>query len=194
MEAAVELHTILGPARTTIAAIAERAGVRRATVYSHFPDQRSLFRACSGYALEADPPPDGARWSRVRDPETRLRGALEELYGYYRRNQMMLAHVIRDAPLLPVVREVSAPWQEAGRKLHQRLVTGWQVRGQRRRRLVAFVGHALEFSTWQSLAERHGLSDEEAAEAMVALVCQAGGRDPRSGGRSNAGGSRLPRR
>ena len=47
VEAAVALHTSVGPARTTISAIAERAGVERHTVYAHFPDERTLFRACS---------------------------------------------------------------------------------------------------------------------------------------------------
>ena len=41
--AAVELHTTLGPSRTTVQAIAEKAGVTRPTVYAHFPDARSLF-------------------------------------------------------------------------------------------------------------------------------------------------------
>ncbi len=49
VEATVELHEKLGPARTTISAIADRAGVQRLTVYRHFPDERSLFRACSGH-------------------------------------------------------------------------------------------------------------------------------------------------
>ena len=46
-EAAVKLHGTLGPARTTVSAIAEEAGVQRATVYRHFPDEPSLFQACS---------------------------------------------------------------------------------------------------------------------------------------------------
>ena len=38
VEAAVDLHSTLGPARTTVAQIAERAGVQRHTYYAHFPD------------------------------------------------------------------------------------------------------------------------------------------------------------
>ena len=40
VEAAVALHTAVGPARTTVQAIAHQAGVTRPTVYAHFPDAR----------------------------------------------------------------------------------------------------------------------------------------------------------
>src|SRR3954454_21616980 len=78
-EATVELHRTVGPARTTISAIAEKAGVQRLTVYRHFPDERDLLAACSPHWLGADPPPDPSRWT---DP----RSALRELYAWYRRN------------------------------------------------------------------------------------------------------------
>ena len=39
VEAAVHLHGTVGPAATTIAGIAEQAGVTRLTVYRHFPDE-----------------------------------------------------------------------------------------------------------------------------------------------------------
>src|SRR4051794_6912723 len=58
VEAAFDLHTTLGPARTTVSQIAERAGVQRHTYYAHFPQERDLFLACSGLALERDPLPD----------------------------------------------------------------------------------------------------------------------------------------
>src|SRR5215471_19726118 len=47
--ATVQLHGTLGPAATTIAAIAEAAGVTRLTVYRHFPDDAALFGACSAH-------------------------------------------------------------------------------------------------------------------------------------------------
>jgi AcrR family transcriptional regulator len=49
--AAVELHGTVGPSKTTISALAEKAGVGRPTVYSHFPDELSLFKACSSLFL-----------------------------------------------------------------------------------------------------------------------------------------------
>ncbi|HEY6582806.1 MAG TPA: helix-turn-helix domain-containing protein, partial [Rubrobacter sp.] len=49
--ATLELHETVGPALTTRSAIAERAGVGRPTVYSHFPDDLSLGIACSSLNL-----------------------------------------------------------------------------------------------------------------------------------------------
>ena len=77
-EAAVRLHQALGPAKTTISAIAERAGVQRLTVYRHFPDERALLSACSSHYAAANPPPDPEPWTRIPDPEDRLRRALAE--------------------------------------------------------------------------------------------------------------------
>ena len=82
VEATVALHDSLGPARTTISAIAERAGVQRLTVYRHFPDERSLFEACSGHWTAQNPAPDPSTWAAVDDPEERLGIALAEIYAF----------------------------------------------------------------------------------------------------------------
>src|SRR3954453_1707617 len=79
IEAAMELHGTVGPARTTISAIAGRAGVRRATVYRHFPDERALFMGCSGAWRERHPLPEPATWAGIADPADRLNAALEAL-------------------------------------------------------------------------------------------------------------------
>ena len=79
------LHGSVGPARTTISAVAERAGVQRATVYRHFPDEEALFGACSAHWIAANPLPDLAGWAAVEDPDERLRSALSELYAWYDR-------------------------------------------------------------------------------------------------------------
>src|SRR5213080_4398518 len=78
VEAAVELHCSVGPARTTVSQIAERAGVQRHTYYAHFPDERSLFLACSGLAMERDPLPDVERWLTVSAGGERVRVGLEQ--------------------------------------------------------------------------------------------------------------------
>ena len=44
-EAAIELHGSVGPSRTTMSAVAERAGVERRTLYRHFPNEADLFAA-----------------------------------------------------------------------------------------------------------------------------------------------------
>jgi Bacterial regulatory proteins, tetR family len=45
-EVAIELHGTVGPARTTLSAVAKQAGVQRHTVYRHFPTEADLFDAC----------------------------------------------------------------------------------------------------------------------------------------------------
>ena len=81
VEAAVELHGSIGPARATLSMIAERAGVQRHTLYAHFPDERSLFMACSELHLERVPPPDAAPWRSIEDRQERLRVGLAAIYG-----------------------------------------------------------------------------------------------------------------
>src|SRR6185437_13821280 len=104
-QSAVALHGTLGPARTSISAIAEHAGVRRSTVYRHFPDEAALFAACSSHWLAANPPPDLSRWQAVEDPDERLLTALEELYAHYRRTERMRENVLRDEDSVPSVRK-----------------------------------------------------------------------------------------
>jgi AcrR family transcriptional regulator len=167
VEATVALHNELGPARTTISAIAERAGVQRLTVYRHFPDERSLYQACGGHWNVEHPRPDPGPWAVVEDPAERLQLALSEIYAYFRATENMTANVRRDLPELPVLQEVAAPtvryWEEA-RALLER---GWEARGQRRERLSAVIGHAIDFDTWRSLARQGNLTDAEVAELMA---------------------------
>ena len=167
--AAVELHGSVGPARTTISAIAERAGVRRATVYAHFPDERSLFQACSGLWAQEHPPPDPARWAGIDDPEARLGAALDALYGWYEQVEDMLANVMRDAASMPILREIGAPRIAYASAVEDRLARGWGARGRRARLLRAAIALALDFTTWQSIRAR-GLERAEAVALMVNLV------------------------
>ena len=81
-EAAMELHGSVGPSRTTVSAVAERAGVQRHTVYRHFPTEADLFAACSNHFWELDPTPDAESWDSLGQ-------ALDELYAYYERNAAM---------------------------------------------------------------------------------------------------------
>ena len=170
VEAAVELHETVGMARTTISAIAEKAGVERLTVYRHFPDERALFSACSGHWSAANPPPDPASWTQIADPEERLRSALTEVYAYYRRTEPMLANVVRDAQVHPITREMAEPFYEHLERMRYVLATGWGVENERLALLLAALGHALDFQTWRSLARQQSLSDEQAIEVMVGMV------------------------
>jgi len=168
-EAAVELHGTVGPSKTTVSAVAERAGVRRSTVYRHFPDETALFAACSAHWMAANPRPDLARWAAVEDPERRLADALPELYAYYRTAEDMLANLHRDEATMPVVRE-----RFAGFHGYIGAASDVLMAGRRRRRQVrAAVGHAVAFTTWRSLAGEQNLSDAAAARLMCRLVAAA---------------------
>ena len=76
-----ELHGTIGPSRTTLSAVAKRAGVERRTLYRHFPTEADLFEACSTHYFTANPWPDFGAWGAIRDPQERLAWALDELYG-----------------------------------------------------------------------------------------------------------------
>ena len=106
IDAAIELHGTVGPARTTISAIAEQAGVRRATVYRHFPDERALMLGCSGTWAERNPVPDPTLWAAIADPAERVEAALGELYGWYEQVEPMLSRVLRDEDAMPVIAEI----------------------------------------------------------------------------------------
>jgi AcrR family transcriptional regulator len=173
VEAMVALHGEVGPARTTISAIAERAGVERLTVYRHFADDSAMFQACSAhFATEVEwPDPDG--WAGMADPAERLRAALLAFYAYYRRAERMLAHVHRDLPELPALAAVMAPWDVFVGTVRDGLLEGWlapESDKSGRARLAAAVAHALRFDTWRSLARAEALEDAEAAGLMVDLA------------------------
>jgi AcrR family transcriptional regulator len=175
IDATIELHGTVGPARTTISAIAENAGVRRATVYRHFPDERALFLGCSGTWRERNPPPDPATWAGLADSGARLEAALEALYGWYERVEPMLTAVLRDSEAVPVVKEI----QETGRRAYlaaveDGLAAGWGVRGKAARRLRATLGLALDFPAWKTLHER-GLDRSETVTVMASAVRAAAG-------------------
>jgi AcrR family transcriptional regulator len=173
VEAAVELHTTLGPSRTTVQAIAERAGVTRPTVYAHFPEVRSLFEACSAHVREAVPPPDPTSWRSISDPGERLETALRDLYGYYERLEPLLENVQRDATVMPIVAEMNAYRVRYLEEIRDLLVEGWPTRGGARWRLARAIGHALEFRTWQSLVRRQGCRTNEAAQLMATFASAA---------------------
>lgn len=167
--AAAELHRELGPARTSVAEIARRAGVERLTVYNHFPDERSLFGACQTHWLAQAPPPTPARHATIADPDARLEAVLHELYGWYRQGERTLRNVIRDAETLPALQQTLATQREALERTVEVLLKGRNARGARRRWLAAALALVLDFGTWDTLAGA-GLRDEEAAQLAAAMV------------------------
>jgi AcrR family transcriptional regulator len=175
-EAAVDLHGSLGPAKTTISAVAERAGVQRATVYRHFPDEEALFGACSAHWLAQHPLPDLEDWATVGDPDERLRVALSALYAWYESGEEMLERTTRDATLVPAMRRAVGLRRAWLTEAVATIVHGRRERGARRRRVEAAIAHAVSFSTWRSLVREQGLSVAEAVELMCGLAELAAGR------------------
>jgi AcrR family transcriptional regulator len=175
-ESAVELHGSLGPALTSISAVADHAGVRRSTVYRHFPDEAALFDACSSHWAAANPLPDLGRWAAIEDPDERLRTALGELYGFYGRTAQMLDNLLRDEETVPSVKRTFRGFRDYIAAARDILTAGRPERGRARERVAAAIGHALAFRTWQSLVREQGIAGADAADLMSRLVAAAGAR------------------
>jgi AcrR family transcriptional regulator len=186
--ATVQLHGSVGPARTTVSEIAKIAGVRRATVYNHFPTDRDLLDACSSHWFTENPPPDPGTWAEITDPAERAFVALGAMYGYYDRGREMLEKVLSDAPLVPALEEIlQQKWWPMLDGIVEILAQGWNTNGvgshptgevrvedgkvQSQRRgaevhLRATLHVALDFFTWKKLAASR-LSHDEAARLAV---------------------------
>ncbi len=173
-ESAVELHRTLGPSRTTMAAVAEHAGVQRSTLYRHFPDEAALFDSCRAHWYAGHPPPDLDGWREVAATQERLVAALTELYAWYRSTGTMLDALIRDETLVPAVGRQFGAFHARLDQAHDVLLAGRGVRGGRRARVSAAVRLSLKFETWRALCREGGLQDRQAADLMAALVAAAG--------------------
>jgi AcrR family transcriptional regulator len=168
-EAAIDLHGTVGPSRTTMSAVAERAGVERRTLYRHFPTEADLFAACSTHYFGANPWPDLGEWRAIRDPRERLERALDELYAYYEHTEPMLSNVLRDAELVDSARDAVAPLHAYLEEAAKVLTIGRPARGRRRELLTGALHHALDFPTWRSLSS-NGIGRSDAAKLTTALV------------------------
>ncbi len=167
VEAAVALHGSVGPARTTIAGVAEQAGVTRLTVYRHFVDDEALFSACSSLWLSHQQVPDPAAWSNFPDPLERLHAGLTDLYRFYRGGESMLTRIYADWDVLPDRHRKEL--EERNTFFRDALLEPFSAPG-RSGRLRAVVGHAVSFWTWRSLCHDNGLFNRDAVQAMTALV------------------------
>jgi AcrR family transcriptional regulator len=167
-EAAIELHGTVGPAGTRISEVARRAGVQRVTVYNHFPDDASLFAACSAHWRALHPGPDPAAWAGIEDSGSRLRVGLRELYAWYRETESMTANVLRDMERLPALRTLveggRGRYLEAARRILAEPRAG---DGRGRARVDAAIAAAVDFHLWRALSP---LGDGDAAELAAGLV------------------------
>lgn len=171
VEAAVRLHGRAGPRATTLSDVAAEAGVTRATLYRHFPDEGTLFAACSAHWTSQQRLPDPSTWVADPSPAVRLRTALRDIYRYYAEGADMLRHVTADHEALP-------PWmqrqnEEEATRLRDALIGMLDVPRGRRLLVAAVAGHVLDFTTWDSLVTRHGVRSDQAVELMAGLVEEA---------------------
>jgi AcrR family transcriptional regulator len=176
-EATMRLHERVGPAATTVSAIAEEAGVTRLTVYRHFPDDASLVIACSGHWAALHPRPDPGNWAAITDPVMRLRTALSETYEWARTAAPMMTKIYRDLEVLPAfVGELLAEDEHVRVTV---LAKGFRVRGRSARRLDAALRHALHIRTWESLCLDGALGTDDATDIMLGAILAAVGHQPR---------------
>jgi len=167
-QAAVDLHQEIGPLATTVTAIAHRAAVGRPTVYAHFPDEQTLFAACTAHYFAVHPAPDPTTWMQEPDPTTRLILGLTELYRYWAEIEVMAARVLGDHRVAP--ERVGQGFVAFLGRCHDVLAQGWPVTGAPRRRIRAAVGHSVRFETWESLVREGGLSSTEAVAVMAGAI------------------------
>jgi AcrR family transcriptional regulator len=169
-EAAVELHQTVGPARTTVSAVAEKAGVQRHTYYAHFPELKDLYQACMGHYSERNPVPEPSSWTGIADAEERLRVALSEVYAYYSGNEAMVSNVLRDVALDPIVQEIMVPFDQYLETVRDFIADAFEASGERHEELLGAVALAQDFQTWRTLVRQQELSQDRAVELMVGMV------------------------
>ncbi len=148
-EATVALHEEVGPARTTVAEVARRAGVTRLTVYNNFPEERELIAACQGHWMQLHPLP-------ALDPSAGAEAVLRSLYGWYRETARMAENVRRDRLLVPALDKLLSETADARMAALAAALGGGPL-----------TALALDFWTWRRLAVEERLSDEQAAALMA---------------------------
>ena len=170
VEATAALHEEVGPARTTVAEIARRAGVQRLTVYNNFPNETELIDACGQHWMNRNPPPDPSRALAMHDPGKRVGAVLGPLYGWYRKHARISENLQRDRLVMPAldsVMRIRMDEQLAG--LADALASGFAARGRPAKAVSAAVALALDFWTWRRLSGE-GMSDDAAAALMVITI------------------------
>jgi AcrR family transcriptional regulator len=170
VEAAAELHTTVGPARTTVMGIAERAGVQRHTVYAHFPDETAIFRACTAHWFALNPLPDHTRWAAITSFEDRVEAAIGDVHAYWERTADDLIPVMADAGRVAAMDEALAAWAERMEAWVDAAIGDHRLRGARRTRVRAALRHAFALETWRSLTAPGGVDRPEAVRLMAGLV------------------------
>ena len=178
-KAAVRLHTTVGPARASIAAIAEAAGVTRITVYRHFADLDAVYVACMAHWSAQHPRPDAIAWRAIPDLEPRARRAFEELYAWFRDNAGDLDPINRDVTVMPASARAR---REAGSRAQAEAIVLGPVdesadKDGHPRVLLAVARHLVEYATWRSLAVEQGLDECDVVDVAVRTLTAVAASD-----------------
>jgi AcrR family transcriptional regulator len=168
VEAAVRLHGTIGPAATTVSALADEAEVTRLTVYRHFPDELALFSACSEHWATSQTFPDPDAWRLISDGVDRVRTGLADLYRFYNEAEPMLTNVRRDRAALP--QEIRDRTDATEALYLDALISGLTLKGRKRTVTRAALNHAISYWTWHSLCVDNTLKSAEAVELMTQLA------------------------
>jgi len=170
VQATVDLHREVGPARTTVAEIARRAGVQRLTVYNHFPEDAALFGACQNRWMQLHPLPDLAAALAREQPADRLRAVLLGYYRWYRETAPMAEWVQRDRAAVSALDELLRRTADVRLdQLAHQLATALPADGRPVEHTRVLVRLALDFWTWRRL-DREGLDDPTAVTVMADAV------------------------
>ena len=167
-KATYELHSTIGPALTTIALVADQAGLPRQTVYRNFESQLELFRSCIAFGLEMHPLPDPERWQSITDPEERLQVGLTELYGWFEATEPVMTNSVRDFGAVQESAEAMQPVGEVFQRIYETLSQGWEGS-----RVSPLLSLAVDFATWKKLRREQGMASSAIVEMWSDLIqCQ----------------------
>ncbi|MFL9827346.1 TetR/AcrR family transcriptional regulator [Rhodoplanes sp. SY1] len=167
--AAVDLHCSVGPTRTSILAIAERAGVERPTVYRHFPTLNALYLACADRFWTDNPLPDAEAWTAVADPEARLRRGLGELYAFFERLSPALWNILRDVEDAPDLKQFCAGHSGSWMRMREVLAEPFADLSEPRDKVDAAIAHAVDYFAWRA-SRRNGVSNTAIIDLMTGMV------------------------
>lgn len=105
LKATMELHDEKGVGPTSLADVAERAGLGAATVYRYFPTIGALVSACAGHVWQEMRPPTAdsaeAAFAGVEGRQARLERLVAELDSFYERSSYRLILAARDREQVP---------------------------------------------------------------------------------------------
>jgi AcrR family transcriptional regulator len=169
MQATMQLHDEKGPASTTFADIAERAGVGQATVYRHFPTVGELVRNCGAHVWQEMQPPipaaAAAVFAGLSTRRERLERLVAELDAFYGRGAHRLKMAGNDREKLPELHGFLSAVEAGVEALAREALKGAEV-SEPTLRIVAGL---VSFPVWSEL-NKSGLSPAGLVRFKVNLL------------------------